>query len=57
MDKEQKVKPYARDPALNESNNIRFGEEIRPKAYTEEQDKASSKKEKDIAVERESNVD
>ena len=57
MDKEQKVKPYARDPALNESNNIRFGEEIRPKAYTEEQGKASSKKEKDIAVERESNVD
>jgi hypothetical protein len=49
MDKEQKAKPpYARDPALNEANNMRFGEEIRPKAYPKVQEKAPSKKEKDI---------
>ena len=46
---EQKAKPpYARDPALNEANNMRFGEEIRPKAYPKVQEKAPSKKEKDI---------
>jgi hypothetical protein len=56
LDKEQKPKPYARDLALNEANNMRFGEEIRPKAYPEVQEKAPSKKDKDI-VEKDSNLD
>jgi len=56
MDKEQKAKPYARDAALNEANNMRFGEEIRPKAYPEVQDKAASKRDKDI-VEKDRNLD
>jgi hypothetical protein len=56
MDKEQKAKPpYARDPALNEVNNMRFREEIRPKAYPEVQEKAPSKKDKDI-VGKDSNL-
>lgn len=56
MDKEQKSKPYARDPALNEANNIRFGEEIRPKAYPKVQEETPSKKEKD-SEEKENNLD
>ena len=56
MVKEQKSKPYSRDPALNEANNMRFGEEIRPKAYPEVQEKAPSKKDKDI-VDKDSNLD
>ena len=56
MVKEQKSKPYARDPALNEANNMRFGEEIRPKAYPKVQEEVHSKKDKDI-VEKDSNRD
>ena len=56
MDKEQKPKPYARDPALNEANNMRFGEEVRPKAYPEVQEKMPSKKDKDI-VDKDKNLD
>ena len=57
MAKEQKPKPpYARDPALNEANNTRFGEEIRPKAYLEVQEEAPSKKDKDI-VDKDNNLD
>jgi len=57
MDKERKSKPpYARDPALNEANNTRFGEEIRPKAYPEVQEKAPSKKDKDNE-EKDNNLD
>jgi hypothetical protein len=55
MDKEQKSKPDMRDHALNEANNMRFGEEIRPKAYPEVQEKAPSKKDKDI-VGKDSNL-
>jgi hypothetical protein len=44
MDKEQKSKPYARDLALNEANNMKFGEEIRPKAYPEVQEKSLQRK-------------
>jgi hypothetical protein len=56
MDKEQKPKAYARDPALNEANNMRFGEEVRPKAYPEVQEKMPSKKDKDI-VDKDKNLD
>ena len=56
MDKEQKAKPYARDPALNEANNMRFGEEIRPKPYPKVQEKAPSKKDEDI-VDKDNNLD
>ena len=54
--KKQKSKPYSRDPALNEANNMRFGEEIRPKAYPEVQEKAPSKKDKDI-VDKDNDLD
>ena len=54
MDKEEKSKPYVRDQALNEANSVRIGEEIRPNAYPEVQEKKPTKKDKDI-VEEDSN--
>jgi hypothetical protein len=58
MDKEQKSKPYARDPALNEANNMRFGEETRPKAYPKvQQEEVPSKKDKDIVQKDNNNLD